>query len=372
MEKLDAVSLRCWSISRSGKDKDSAVWLTWTRLPAVLCCFLPLLLVGLCGCGQGPEEWHTDRVPVSSHRPLSGDGETEAKGARLGAAAEIAPDGSRDWPQDSSEKGPDQSKDLAEHIAALENTDPTWRAQVVQKIWILAADMGVPEEALEALEYLAAYDSDDVVAERAARAAEDLRRLKEEADIALSISDSEVAAEEHYEQDQLEYGVAISAADGRYETAQYESNEECQEPSEQEAISNAQVDELAEQALRDPFKANRYDAIQTLSLYRSYATVDVLIQATMDTDARNRLKAIEALWFSAADGLDKDSNIRLCLQQALGDSDERVAELAARALADIDHLEAARWEAETALPSNDDHTLDLPMYNQDGTLTSED
>ncbi len=360
---------RCWLISGSGKDKDSVVWLSWTRLRAVFCCFFPLLLIGLWGCEQGSEEWHTDRVPVSSHRRLSGDREIEAKGAHSEAAAEIAPDGSRDWPQDSIGKGSDRAEDLAEHIAALENADPTWRAQVVQKIWILAADMGVTEEALEALDYLAAYDSDHVVAEKAARAVEDLRRLKEEANSTLFISDSEVATEEDYEQDQLEYGVAISAADGRYETPQYESNEEEQEPTQQEVISNAQVEELAEKALWDSSEANRYDAIQTLALYRSDAAVDVLIQASMDADARNRFEVIEALWLSAADGLDKDGNIWLYLQQAMDDSDERVSELAAKAIADLEHLEATQREAETALSSNDDHNLDLPMYNEDGSLT---
>ena len=76
----------------------------------------------------------------------------------------------------------DRIKIIADYIAILENENapPLSKAQIVQKIWILAADMGVPEEALEALEDVAFYESDLVVAERAAQAAEDLLRLVSE------------------------------------------------------------------------------------------------------------------------------------------------------------------------------------------------
>ena len=64
--------------------------------------------------------------------------------------------------------------------------------------------------------------------------------------------------------------------------------------------------------------------------------------AYSDPVADNRLLALEALWYSAADGLDGDGAIKTALREALNDPDERIAELAEKALADLDKLEKRR------------------------------
>lgn len=56
----------------------------------------------------------------------------------------------------------------------------------------------------------------------------------------------------------------------------------------------------------------------------------------------NRLRAIEQLWYSAADGLDSNGTIRSTLETARDDPDEAIAEMAEKALADLQTLEDAR------------------------------
>ena len=53
----------------------------------------------------------------------------------------------------------------------------------------------------------------------------------------------------------------------------------------------------------------------------------------------NRYQAVQALWFSAADGLDPDGEILASLEQARQDPDDRIADLAEKALADLKALE---------------------------------
>ncbi len=365
--------LRCWNIeSTAVKYFLSCPVISFA---VVLTCFVILIMTALWGCGQGTEEQNTERLPVSketAYNELTASTLNKQYGKQVehGMIETETYSGShRSMDQSASPAAPENNENLSRLIAEINKTNSCKKAQMVHEIWILAADMGVPEEALEALGHVAFYESDLVVAERAAQAVEDLLRLKDEADSALFISNSEITTEEHYEQDQLDYEIAISAAGGKDEAVQYDANEGYQEPNQQEVSASIWVDELEEQALWDPYEENRYDAIQKLSLYRSDAAVDILLQAAMDVEARNRFKALETLWFSAADGMDKEGMIWLGIRQALGDSDERVVELAAKALADLNYLEAARTETETALPSKEELTLDLPMYNEDGSFT---
>lgn len=100
---------------------------------------------------------------------------------------------------------------------------------------------------------------------------------------------------------------------------------------------------LAEAALGEPDDELRGAAINDVGLHRTADAVAVLNEvAAFDPSTDNRMQAIEQLWYSAADGLDRDGGIRGTLQAALDDPDEAIAEMAEKALADLQALEQAQ------------------------------
>ena len=104
-----------------------------------------------------------------------------------------------------------------------------------------------------------------------------------------------------------------------------------------------QWDSLVEAALGEPDDELRGEAINGVALHRSAESVAVLNEvAAFDPSPDNRLQAVQQLWYSAADGLDPDGGIRSTLQAALDDPDDDIAEMAEKALADLQALEESR------------------------------
>ena len=100
-------------------------------------------------------------------------------------------------------------------------------------------------------------------------------------------------------------------------------------------------------AINEPNDELRAEAIGDVGLRRDGETVAVLTDvAFSDPVADNRYQALEQLWYSAADGLDGDGAITTALREALNDPDERIAELAEKALADLDRIEKRREQEE--------------------------
>jgi hypothetical protein len=211
----------------------------------------------------------------------------DSNGQDLSELDDLKSDAYSNTTQRSHENGFAQKQALAELVATFDTSDPTGKVELIHQIWIFAADIGVPDNVLESLEYIAAYDPDDGVAEAARHAKKDLESL----------------------------GIAYN-----------------------NKFFGLRMDELAEQALWDPSEQHRHRAIQQLSSIRSEAAVDILLQAASDPAVSNRLKAIECLWLSAADGMDKNGDIRADIQWALEDPDQRVSDIAARALLDLKRL----------------------------------
>lgn len=251
--------------------------------------------------------------------------------------------------------------DLVRSIDSLEVAETSQMEQAIRDLWIVAADMGAPDEALDALEYFIMEHYDVDLIELADSAIEDLLRVLE----------MEQNAQIHtYTSGDNEY-------EGRIEDPGQISLEELSEGfegSEDEEISSillAQMEDLSEQALIDPDALKRGDAIQGLSNFRNDEAVDTLIDAADDPEPLNRYLALQALWISAADGpLNKEDLIWHRMQQAEGDTDTQVADLAGRALKDLEQLEINFPGAEAAtsieqahysedfLPASQMHELD--------------
>ena len=96
-----------------------------------------------------------------------------------------------------------------------------------------------------------------------------------------------------------------------------------------------------------------------ISNFRTQASVDVLILAAYDPNPINRYMAVKALWLSAIDGYDNErQDIRLCLQNASADIDERIVDLANKALVDIERNKTEQSHVEQLYlfngPNNDE------------------
>ena len=100
--------------------------------------------------------------------------------------------------------------------------------------------------------------------------------------------------------------------------------------------------EITQAAIAEPDPQLRGEAIQNLSLYGNKEAIAVLTQVSVaDPDPNNREKAIQALWNSAADNPDSD-DLKNQLEKSQGDPDPFVAELATKAIVDLEHLAKSR------------------------------
>ena len=212
---------------------------------------------------------------------------------------------------------------LAECIDNLEQAVGDARLKAVRTLWYGAADLGVTEESMIALQ-LAALDPEPIVAQEAARALVDLQRLRTR--YVESINTDMVKHSE-------------GAQDLVQNDSQPLQNEHSRGmPSTDHPVIAAVVAKAINQ-YRDAVDANaRAEAVSELARFDHADAVVMLQTAAIDADSVVRYMAVEALWRMAADGLDSGDRIQELLLQAAFDSEQQVSALATRALSDLHKL----------------------------------
>ncbi len=101
--------------------------------------------------------------------------------------------------------------------------------------------------------------------------------------------------------------------------------------------------ELARAAVAEPDAELRGEAIRSVSVYRGAEAMAVLTEvAAGDPEPNNRIQALQSLWYAAADGRDQEGEIKRILEDARVDHDPDIAELAKKAMADLDRLATRR------------------------------
>ena len=101
--------------------------------------------------------------------------------------------------------------------------------------------------------------------------------------------------------------------------------------------------ELAQAAVAEPDAELRGEAIRSVSVYRGAEAMAVLTEvAAGDPEPNNRIQALQSLWYAAADGRDQEGEIKRILEDARADPDPDIAELAQKAMADLDRLATRR------------------------------
>ncbi len=102
--------------------------------------------------------------------------------------------------------------------------------------------------------------------------------------------------------------------------------------------------EITQAAIAEPDPQLRGEAIQNLSLYgKTTEAIAVLTEVSVaDPDPSNREKAVQALWNSAADNLDSMDDLKNQLEKSTADPDPIVADLATKAIADLERLAKRR------------------------------
>ncbi len=236
--------------------------------------------------------------------------------------------------------------DLVRSIEDLEVAETSQMEQAIRDLWIVAADLGAPDEALDTLEYFIMEHYDKNLIELADSAIEDLLRMLE---MEQGAQVHTYTSEDNVYEGQTEDPCQISSAE-------LSDGHEGSENGEVSSILLAKMEDLSEQALIDPDALKRGDAIQGLSNFRNDEAVDTLIEAADDPDPLNRYLALKALWISAADGPpEKEMFIWQRMQEAEGDTDVQIADLASRALKDLEQLEINFPEAEAVTSIEQEH-----------------
>ncbi|NOY63177.1 MAG: hypothetical protein GXP10_08530 [Gammaproteobacteria bacterium] len=206
----------------------------------------------------------------------------------------------------------------------------------------VSGDIGVPQRALTALD-VASRDSSAAVANEAARALADLQRFKQRMDEGPTQDEivlrppTPVQNEPATDDANPAQNKAIDDPEYQIKLAEYEVAVQQREV--------AVVQRLTEQLQTAQSDEERVAALQALSIQRNDAGVNAWLEIANDVHVESRYQAVQSLWHSAADGLDHDGRIAGALQQATLDSDERVAELAGRALADLENFKRTQEEA---------------------------
>lgn len=214
-----------------------------------------------------------------------------------------------------------RSESLEALLRALKNAKGHEIYVIVQKLWLFAADNGVPEEILSALDQTA-KSSDHSIAEISERALRDLRDQKNR----LTTN---------------ELSVAVSAEINPAENGQEGSGRE-NAPATRAHTTSLPSSKVREM-LQNPDVNVRFDAARSLGNYRTENTVASLSTAAIDENAMVRHAAIESLWRTTADSTGPDQTYAWSiLQRAVSDPVPEIAQMAQNALLDLTALSAAR------------------------------
>jgi hypothetical protein len=204
---------------------------------------------------------------------------------------------------------PGEDNGLEHYVSQLQEAQGEEKLEAVLQLWRYAADHGVPAAALKALEDVA-QDQDAAVSQQAVLALEDLQRL----------------------QDSLASAPKTLAG---YNNPNDPAGHELESPKDTPE-AQARAAALAQAARSEPDDTWRANAVDELVIQRRDDTLVVLIEvAVSDAVLDIRYRALEALWYAAADGLDSRGLIQDTLEGALADPEPRIAALAERALEDL-------------------------------------
>jgi hypothetical protein len=221
--------------------------------------------------------------------------------------------------------------DLIDCIEILQSSETYQMEQAIRHLWVVAADLGAPEAALDALENFIMDQNNEELSEFVLFIISDLQKVIEMENNSLG---QILANEQHHD----EY--SPNALD--HEGPDLSDNTPGISLVEQHTLSDLfqeQIDDLNDQALFAPDPMHRKVAIQTVSNFRTEANLHVLLNAADDPEPTNRYLVMQALWFAAADGIGNKDDILHLLQQSRGDDDLNVAQLAERAIMDLEQLE---------------------------------
>ncbi|RMH19364.1 MAG: hypothetical protein D6698_05785 [Gammaproteobacteria bacterium] len=215
-----------------------------------------------------------------------------------------------------------------------------------QYVGDISEDLGVPEEALTALD-LAQYDADPAVAGAAKRALEDLRRLKrrlEEGPTREELALQPPAPPEP-SADASGHAGGDALQDPGYQKKLAEYEKAVQ------AFNATQLESLKQQLYEASDENSRSEILQRMGSYRSEASVDVWSELVNDLHPDVRMQAVENLWRSYGDVPASRERIRAALEQASMDADESVAQMASQALSDMAQFEKDQSAVSPAMPA---------------------
>lgn len=237
-------------------------------------------------------------------------------------------------------KVPTQSKHPAapapaiedERLVQLRNADSTLRLQALDLIWESADSLPDRQAYAEQVASLS-QDPDPEVAELATRLTAFLRDEDPATDETVATIDESTDFEQMDPATTGDWEEPLPADDAAQEQAfVVPPDEDSAQSLEPETGEETQPTELYNNALNSSDPQVRHDAITQSAGVVTVQAFEVLTQAVQDTDANNRLAALEGLEQLLQQGVGDSEQIAPLLIQSKDDADERVAELAARML----------------------------------------
>lgn len=205
--------------------------------------------------------------------------------------------------------------------AARIGDDEYSQLHALRHLWVLAADEGVPSDALHALESI--RDAPQVDA-----------RVEHEADLALEDLDRLIRSTESTTVSPVWEPEAAEPFDFEHAMARKPRLQ----PDPRDLEADAMLFDRFSINLDDPEPAVRLDTVRGLARHRREEVAPLLLRAVHDRDTGVRLATIRSLWVVAADGFDRDGEIVRSLEYASRDRDDRVRTLAMQALVDLESV----------------------------------
>lgn len=269
----------------------------------------------------------SSQIKAITKEPTSREDPAIIAAAGISESAATTPDGNTNISSNTTSTEQDKKLRL-KHLSSLvkditNNYTEILDSNTIMELWRIAADVGIPAEALDALK-LASQSKDDNIAKLASQALQDLNNVRDNKPNKFQVLTQDLYITES-DQAREQSNVANNEVENGIKNVNNSSERLVNKEKAEQLLYLSQYsdDEEIRQASRD-----------TLLNQRLPQAIDMMEQSFITLDEASREVAVQSLWMFAADGIERERAISL-LETAAMDSNTQTAKIARQALSDL-------------------------------------